>query len=385
MTGCYARRVGLSSGVTSHVLVPGDPIGLSPDEVTVAGILRGCGYATKIIGKWHLGDQPEFLPTRHGFDEFFGLPYSNDMWSGHPNNDKLNMPPLPLMRGEDVAEVEPDQASLTARYTEEAIAFIREHREGPFFLYFPHMYVHAPLFPPEEFRAKSQNGDYGAEVECLDWSTGAILDTLAELGIDENTLVIFTSDNGASGCGSNLPLRGGKGSSWEGGVREPCIMRWPGQVPDGSECGEVTTVMDFLPTFARLAGAPVPGDRVIDGKDISPLMLGEPDVVGPHETFFLYNRECLTAVRSGQWKYFPGVTMPRYSGKGTTYPEALYNLAEDVGEQNDRLMDHGDVVERMRGLLSECRMDMGDGDEPGENCRPCGRVENPTTILPRPR
>lgn len=234
MTGCYPKRIGLDSGHEFAVLFPGDPIGLGSREATIPHLLKEAGYRTKMIGKWHLGDQPEFLPTRHGFDSYFGLPYSNDMLPDHPANDRFHFPPLPLMTDEEVVETDPNQAALTDRYTAEAIRFIEDNarKEPPFFLYLAHMYVHLPIHTPMKYEAASDNGSYGAAVAHMDQSTGCILDTLKELGIDKNTLGIFTSDNGSNGQdgGSNAPLRGTKGTTWEGGMREPCIMRWPKRV-----------------------------------------------------------------------------------------------------------------------------------------------------------
>jgi len=378
LTGCYPQRVGLAAGYTQGVLFPADPIGLHPDEVSMGRVLRDAGYATCCIGKWHLGDQPPFLPKRHGFDRYFGLPYSNDM---EPGNTRLiearglaGMPPLPLMDGDGIVETQPDQAGLTHRYTRAADAFIRAHRDRPFFLYFAHMYVHNPLHPPADFLARSDNGPYGAEVECIDWSVGVLLDTLAELGLDERTLVIFTSDNGAwSGNegSSNAPLRGEKGTTWEGGLRIPCIARWPGHVPGGTTCGELVAAMDLLPTFAGLAGAPLPEDRRIDGADIRPLLFGETDAATPHDAFFYYHGYHLEAVRSGRWK----LHLRR---------RVLYNLADDIGETRDRLADCPEVAQRLEAMAEACRRDLGDAavGRVGEGRRPCGRVEHSRTLTP---
>ncbi len=385
MTGCYPKRVGLDSGVEWGVLLPADPIGLSPDEITVAGLLKETGYATGIIGKWHLGDQPPFLPTRHGFDSWFGLPYSNDHYMGRkkellPENyaerfRKHGHNPLPLMEKEEIIELEPDQSSLTARYTDKAVSFISEHKDEPFFLYLAHMYVHTPLFPPKEFLEKTENGEYGAEVECLDWSTGVILDVLKELGLDEDTLVIFTSDNGAA-CrqGSNAPLRGGKASTWEGGMREPCIMRWPGTIPEGSVSGEVISSIDFLPTFTGFAEGKVPQDRIIDGHDISDIICGKEAAGSPWEAYFYYGsgNHTLEAVRSGPWKL-------------RLIDNELFNLEKDISENSNLYDQYPDIVNRLTGYAQQCRKDIGDartGTE-GENCRPAGRVENPKPLATR--
>jgi len=368
MTGCYPQRIGLETGCEIIVLRPGEPIGLSSEEVTVAGILKDAGFATKIIGKWHCGDQPEFLPTRHGFDSWYGIPYSNDMGitKRHPD-----FPPLPLMRDEEVVQEQPDQAALTERYMEEAVRFIRENRERPFFLYLAHMYVHVPLYAPERFLAQSRNGTYGATVEHIDWCMAVLFYEVQRLGLDDRTLVIFTSDNGGAPRfgASNAPLRGQKGTTWEGGIRVPCIMRWPGVIPAGVECGEVATAMDVLPTLARLAGEEAPNDRIIDGKDILPLMMGAPDASSPYDAFYYYRELELQAVRMGDWK------LHLMSGE-------LYHLRKDIGETTDVAAEHPDVVAELRARAEVCREDLGDSvtGATGDNRRPCGRVEDPKPL-----
>ena len=370
LTGCYPRRIGMDvyGPEKKIVLFPGDAEGLHPDEVTVGSILRRQGYATMLVGKWHVGDQRPSLPTRRGFDEFFGLPYSNDMgmmiqWPKYP--------PLPLMRNDEIVQAQPDQAGLTERYVERSIRFIRDHRDEPFFLYLAHMYVHVPLFVPEHFLVNSRNGPYGAAVECVDWAAAAILHELRQLGLEANTLVIFTSDNGsnARNGGSNAPLRGRKGTTWEGGLRVPCLMRWPGVVPAGARCGEPTTAMDFLPTLSRLAGAAAPTDRAIDGGDITPLIRGEGGARSPYEAFHYYRGDELQAVRSGRWK------LHLQSGE-------LYDLADDVGESADVAAAHADVVRELNRLADACRRDIGDAltGAAGDNRRPVGRVEHPETL-----
>ncbi len=364
MTGCYPKRIGLERGYKIGVLRPGDPIGLSPDEVTVAGLLKEAGYATQIVGKWHCGDQPPFLPTRHGFDHWYGLPYSNDMGmaEGHPES-----PPLPLMRDEEVIQQQPDQAALTERYMEEAVRFMRANRDRPFFLYFAHMYVHVPLYAPERFLEQSRNGKYGATVEHIDWCMAALFDELKRLGLDDNTLVIFTSDNGGvpNYGGSNAPLRGKKGTRWEGGFRVPCIMRWPGRIPAGSVCPEVATAMDFLPTLAGLAGRQPPQDRIIDGKDILSLMTDPGNAKSPYDAFYYGQGGGLSAVRVGDWK------LHMATGE-------LYNLRDDIGESTDVAGAHEEVVRELAAVADIARRDLGDvlTEQKGENVRPCGRVEN---------
>jgi len=375
MTGCYPKRVGLDSGHEFPVLLPGDPIGLDAGTFTLPRMLSDAGYATELIGKWHLGDQPEFLPTRHGFDRYFGLPYSNDMLPDHPSNSQFHFPPLPLMRDDDVIETDPNQVSLTDRYTAEAIRFIEENagNETPFFLYLAHMYVHAPIHTPMIYTTNSANGAYGGAVAHLDQSTGRILDALGELGIDVNTLVIFTSDNGANTVcgGSNAPLRGHKGTTWEGGMREPCIMRWPAGIPSGTTCTEIATTMDLLPTLTRLCDGNAPAGHVLDGKDISELMQGEAGAASPHEAFFYYGvgDHTLHAVRSGNWKLH-------------LVRKELYDLETDIAEQDNVYAEHPDVVSRLTALADACRQELGDahtGTE-GSACLPPGRVENPKTL-----
>ena len=271
LTGCYARRVGMHEDFTGHwVLIPRSRRGMHADEWTLPEMLKAKGYATACIGKWHLGDQPPHLPTAHGFDEYYGIPYSNDMASARRGD-----PPLPLVQDTKVIEAPADQATLTKRYTREAIQFIERNKSKPFFLYLPHTFPHLPLFASKEFHGKSANGRYGDSVEEIDWSTGKILDALKQHGLDKTTLVIFTSDNGSNGRngGSNAPLSGAKGGTMEGGMRVPMIARWPGRIPAGGTCNELSSTMDFLPTFAALSGGLLSANK-IDGHDITPLLTG---------------------------------------------------------------------------------------------------------------
>ena len=369
MTGCYPRRVSLP-----HVLFPNTRIGINPDEITIAEILKGQGYATMCIGKWHLGHLPPFLPTRHGFAHYFGLPYSNDM---RPETNPRRYPPLPLIRDENIIEENPDQSRLTERYTDEAIRFISENKGRPFFLYLPHTMPHVPLYVSERFRGKSAGGLYGDVIECIDWSAGQILDTLARLGLAENTLVVFTTDNGpwlqrGKHGGSALPLRAGKGTMYEGGFRVPCIMRWPGRIPAGAVCSEMATTMDLLPTMARLAGTEPPSDRIIDGKDIWPLMAGAAGARSPHEAFYYYTGNNLRTVRSGEWKLV-------FEGTRRREVAALYNLEADIGETENVIAERPAVAVRLRALAEKIRDDIGDDrtKRPGKNCRPQGRIGQP--------
>jgi len=294
MTACYPRRVNMHQDHNGDcVLFPIGKKGLNPSEITIAEVLKQRGYATACVGKWHLGDQVEFLPTRQGFDYYYGIPYSNDMGA----RKRSKNPPLPLLENEKVIEAPANQNTITKRYTEQVIKFITANKDKPFFVYLPHTMPHNPVNSSDDFRGKSANGGFGDCVEEIDFSTGQILQTLKNLSIDEKTLVVFTSDNGASSNfgGSNLPLSGFKGSTDEGGMREPCVIRWPARVPAGSKCDEIACTMDLLPTFARLAGAKVPTDRVIDGRDIWPLLSGKTRAKSPHKAFYYYQMDQLHA------------------------------------------------------------------------------------------
>lgn len=379
LTGCHPRRIGFDTFEGKGVLFPGQGVGLSPSELTFARLLKTHGYATQAVGKWHCGDQPEFLPTRHGFDHYYGLPYSNDM--GRQVGGREDGPPLPLLRDEVVIQAQPDQASLTERYLEEAVRFIRRNQSVPFLLYFAHMYVHLPLYVPQRFAATARNGRYGAAVACIDWVMGVLLHELERLGIEERTLVLFTSDNG-SRCDfglSNGRLRGGKGTTWEGGMRLPLIARWPGRIPAGRVCRELATGMDLCPTFAGLAGGTPPADVPIDGRDITPLLLCEPGAASPHRQFFYYFGSHLDAVRAGPWKLFVG----RHGwNEGVTGLRELYHLEADPGETTDVAADHSGVVRDLEQRLEVCRADLGDATAgaPGAGCRPIGRVRDPKTL-----
>ena len=389
MTGCYAQRVGMHTNPRDgFVLRPVSPHGLHPDEITIAEVLKEQGYATAIIGKWHLGDQPQFLPTRQGFDEFFGVPYSDDMTlvTGRRLGDRFqgnSWPPLPLMDGDAVVESPPDRNELTRRYTERAIRFISRHQDEPFFLYLPHAMpgsTREPFSGPA-FRGKSKNGAWGDSVEELDWSTGRILDHLVELGIDRDTLVVFTSDNGAPGNrGVNLPLFGPGYTTAEGAFRVPTILWWPGQIPAGTTCDQLCTTMDFLPTFARLAGTREPIDRVIDGHDIRDLVLGKPGAESPYESFFYYQADQLQAVRSGPWKLFlplDAFTRHPHFKKGQSDRPRLINVVTDIDSSHDVAESHPMIVQRLTRLAQAARDELGDVGKVGSGIRPRGKVDNP--------
>jgi arylsulfatase A-like enzyme len=385
MTGCYPQRVSLP-----YVLGPKAEIGINSQEQTIAEILKPLGYATACYGKWHLGHHTEFLPTRHGFDEYFGLPYSNDMWPRHPSNKSY--PDLPLIEGENVIDYNPDQTKLTTWYTERAVRFIEKNKNSPFFLYLPHSMPHVPLHVSDKFKGKSKQGLYGDVIMEIDWSVGQIFSMLKRLDIDKNTLVIFTSDNGpwlsyGDNAGSASPLREGKATTFEGGQRVPAICRWPGKIPAGISCSELVTTMDVLPTLAKLAGAQLPS-RPIDGKDIWPLMSGHRGAKSPHEAFFYYNAWALEAVRSGKWKlHLPhsyrtlSAKTPGTGGQPAGYEQAkidlaLFDLEKDITEQHDISAKHPDVVTRLLGLAEKMREELGDSSKnmTGENRRPPGHI-----------
>jgi arylsulfatase A-like enzyme len=370
MTGCYPRRVNMHVDENNVcVLFPGARKGLNPDEVTVAEVLKSKGYATTCIGKWHMGDHPDFLPTAQGFDSYFGIPYSNDM-------NRKNIP-LPLMRNETVIEdsVQND-TTITQRYTEEAVQFIKSNADQPFFIYLPHTAVHLPLVPGKKFLGTSQYGKYWDWIHEIDWSLGEIVGALKDECIDQKTMIIFTSDNGSRWAkeGSNLPLRGQKGRTDEGGMRVPAIAWWPGQIPAGSVSHEIMTTMDVLPTLAHLAGSCPPSDRKIDGHNIWPILSGQSGAHSEYEAFYYYQMDQLQAVRSGDWKMFVPMESKRRNWgepEGKTDLQ-LFNLAEDIHEDHNVADQHPQVVERLLGLAEIARVDLGDGDSTGTGQRAAG-------------
>lgn len=374
MTGCYPMRVGMQENSKGfYVLFPQDQKGLNPKEITIAEILKQQGYATACIGKWHLGDQPEFLPRQQGFDYYYGLPYSNDM------NEN---PPLPLMRNETVIEAPAVQQTLTQRYTNETVKFIRENKDKPFFIYLPHTMPHLPWHASSDFKGKSANGIYGDVIEEIDYSTGKILEALKESGVDDNTLIVFTSDNGGIRR-NNIPLSGGKATIMEGGMRVPCVMRWPNSIPAGTSCDEVCTTMDLLPTFARLAGTCEPNDRIIDGKNILPLLQHKNWARSPHKAFYYYFMSQLRAVRSGPWKLHLGLDpmLEKWNGVPTgKCVAALYNLESDIAEKKNVIDEHPRVVKKLMQLAEIARQNIGDYKLQGSGYRASGWVENPVPL-----
>lgn len=333
MTGSYAYRVGMDG----RVVFPGDKRGLNPSEITIADMLKERGYTTGCFGKWHLGDAPEFLPSKQGFDEYEGIPYSNDMW---PKLGKRGLPPLPYIKGDKVVAFIPDgknQALVCDAVTDAAVDFIKRNHKKPFFAYIPHSYVHHPRFVLKERADRAQGDVTRAQIEEVDASVGKVIATLKELGIEKNTLVFFTSDNGgARGC-SMGPLRGAKGGpKYEGHMRVPTVAYWPGKIPAGSVTSEIGATIDILPTIAKLSGAKIPTDRVLDGKDISELLLAKPGAKSPHAVHY-YEIE---GVRKGKWK------LVKIKNRAE-----LYNLEEDLGEKNNLANENPEKLKELTGLL----------------------------------
>ena len=399
LTGCYPNRIGIQGA-----LGPKSRHGINKNEWTIAEVLKTRGYATAIYGKWHLGHHKPFLPTRHGFDDYFGLPYSNDMWPYHPGVAHLPMserlkrwPHLPLFDKEKIVNPQvtgKDQAQLTTWYTERAVKFIAKNKNQPFFLYVPHSMPHVPLYVSDKFQGKSQRGLYGDVIMEIDWSVGQIVAALKKHKLDRRTLVIFTSDNGpwlnyGTHSGLALPLREGKGTTWDGGQREPTVMWWPGQVPAGHVCREVAGTIDILPTLAQLAGIQqLPQEHTIDGHDIWPLISGKENAKSPHEAYYFYWGRHLQAIRSGRWKlHFPHAYRSLAGRKGGTggkpvrYVQkrtglALFDLAQDIGETTNVIGDHAEVVTRLQALANRARAELGDSatKQTGTGVRPPGRL-----------
>ncbi|MBM3735484.1 MAG: sulfatase [Acidobacteria bacterium] len=407
LTGCYPPRNSLAF---NHL--PGFVTGIHPDEVTIPEVLKQAGYATMMTGKWHLGDDPKFSPLRNGFDRYFGIPFSNDMWPYHPRmpfgqqphpmlaairkragytgyaGQGTEFPPgggfpkaLPLIEQEEVIEQNPDQSQLTGRFTDAALRFIESNRARPFFLYMAHVMPHVPLFASANFAGRSARGLYGDTVEELDASVGRILDRLAQLGLDQNTMVVFASDNGpwlqyGVDGGSAGPLRNGKGTQWEGGSRVPAIMRWPGRIPGGRVNGEIVTTMDLLPTFAEIAGARLPSGRVVDGKSQWPLLRRAPGAKSAQDTFYYFGADLFG--EPGSTEPTPGYEIPKlqairvnewkaHLNEKTLEPTALFHLGEDVGESHDRLKSNGGEAARLAAQARRFR------DTLAAQVRPLGR------------
>lgn len=400
MTGCYSQRVGMHDNPRDgQVLRPVSPYGLNPDEWTIAESLRKAGYVTGMIGKWHLGDQPAFMPNAQGFDWFYGIPYSDDMTEavGKRLGDRYQgntWPPLPLLENETVVAAPVDRNQLTRDYTLRACDFMEKHQKEPFFLYLPQAMpgsTSAP-FASKAFQGKSHNGPWGDSIEELDWSIGMMLKKLVELGLEEQTLVIWTSDNGAPMAkdmsspsrGTNRPLHGRGYTTSEGAFRVPTIMWWPGSVPAGTVCEELATTMDLLPTFTKFAGGTVPKDIVIDGHDIAPLIVGRADAKSPYDAFFYYERDQLQAVRSGSWKLFVPLhdftKHPHFRSRPADEP-LLFDVVDDIACERNVAASHPDVVARLSALAETARADLGDRGRPGAGQRSAGKVEHPIALV----
>lgn len=386
LTGCYPNRIGIR-GALDHK----SGYGLNRDEMTFAELVKQRGYATAMFGKWHLGHHSQFLPTRHGFDEYFGLPYSNDMWPRHPLNPNY-YPDLPLIENERTIRLDPDQTQLTTRYTERSIAFIEKNKDRPFLLYLAHSMPHVPLFVSDKFKRKTKRGLFGDVIEELDWSVGQVLEALKRHNLDAQTLVIFTSDNGpwlsyGDHAGSAKPLREGKGTAFDGGVREPFIARWPGRIPAGAVSRTPAMTIDILPTIARLTGASLPKNRIIDGRDIWPVISAQKGAKEPHDALYFYWVGEMHAVRSGKWKlHLPhnyrsivssgAEGKPGRDGVGTI-GLSLFDLENDIGETTDVSDKNPQVVRRLMTFVERARDDLGDDltKRSGKNIRPAERME----------
>src|SRR5579883_69726 len=404
LTGCYANRVSMS-GALNHQ----SKVGIHKDEQMLQELLKVKGYATACYGKWHLGDRPPFLPTKRGFDDFAGLPYSNDNGPLHPTMKGL--PALPFYRGAKIVERDPDQSKFTRRFTDLAVEFIAQHQHEPFFLYVPHIMPHVPIFASADFKGNSSAGLFGDVVEELDWGVGEVLAAVKRYNLEQNTIVIFSSDNGpflsyGTHAGSAGPLREGKLTTFEGGVRVPCIMRWPGKIPANRVCDEPLMNIDLLPTLCKLTGSEQPKLK-IDGKDIAPVLFGKEGAKCPHDAYFFYAGAELHAIRSGKWKlhvpheYLTVNGPPGTDGKpanhGNQKPEAmtasglrgiasrhgykvqklelsLYDLDADIGETMNVAEQNPDVVKRLLGYAAAARVELGDSITAvkGKGVRPCG-------------
>ena len=394
LTGCYNVRVGILGA-----LGPKSTHGLNPKEITLAELCKQRGYATACFGKWHLGHHQKFLPLQHGFDEYFGIPYSNDMWPYHPGVRHLPMaerlkkwPHLPLIEGNKIINptvTGKDQEQITTQLTERSVRFIEKNKDKPFFLYVPHPMVHVPLYVSDKFKGKSKAGLFGDVMMEIDWSVGQILETLRKHQLDQNTLVIFTSDNGpwlnyGDHAGSAGPLREGKGTMFDGGCRESTLMWWPGTIPAGSECTTPAMTIDLLPTVAELIGARLP-KHPIDGKSIVKLLKGTSDT-SPHEAYYFYYGRQLQAIRMGKWKlHFPHGyrTMAGQPGGTDGIPTrysqakiglALFDMEKDIGETTDVKAKHPDIVKQLQALGEKMRNELGDNGRSGTGVRPPGQL-----------
>ncbi|MEK6780345.1 MAG: sulfatase [Bacteroidota bacterium] len=398
LTGCYPNRIGFSGA-----LFPNSSIGINSSELTLPELVKQKGYVTGMVGKWHLGDSKEFLPLQHGFDEYFGLPYSNDMWpidfAGQPAGDwrKDRFPPLYILEGNDrqipVATLA-DQANLTKQYTQRAVDFINRNKAKPFFLYFAHSMPHVPINASEQFKGKSKQGLYGDVMMEIDWSVGEVLNALQKNGLDNNTLIIFTSDNGpwlnfGNHAGSTGGLREGKGNSFEGGMRVPCLMRWKGTLPEGLISNSLSSTIDIFPTLADLLKLKVPVQK-IDGVSLLPILMGDMTAAPRKEFYYYYQKNNLEAVRLDDWKLIlphPGRTYENFKVGKDGYPgetnenfsfeKTLYDLRRDPGERYDVKKQFPEIVEALEKLAEKARVDLGDDltQRVGKNVRPVGQKQ----------
>lgn len=397
LTGCYPNRIGIEGAME-----PWYKFGISDQELTWPQMMKQKGYATGMVGKWHLGTPTPFLPTHRGFDEWFGLPYSNDQWPLHPEKPG-KFPPLPLYEGDKVINPDVnhrDMEQLTTQYTERAVSFIERNKAKPFFLYVAHTMPHVPLAVSDKFRGATKRGLYGDAVEEVDWGIGEIMKTLKKDDLEKDTLVMFLSDNGpwlvfGNHAGSAYPLREGKTTSWDGGTRVPFIARWPGHIPAGSVCTEMAISIDLMPTVAKLIGAKMP-EHKIDGLDMWPLLAGQKDAKNPHEAFYFYGVPFggwtgaeLESVRTREWKLILphvyrtlGDQKPEMDGWPGVYlkrpvltPE-LYSMTGDIEEHHDVAAQHPDLVQKMLEMAEQCRADLGDTtlNRKGAGVREPGRV-----------
>jgi arylsulfatase len=388
LTGCYPNRVGFH-GALDHTA----KVGINAKEETIAEVLKKKGYATAAFGKWHLGHHKEFLPLHHGFDEYYGIPYSNDMWPNHPTN-KNYYPPLPLIEGDEVIKTNPDQSEFTTDFTKRTIDFIKKNKSRPFFVYLAHPMAHVPLFVSEKYKGKSKQGMYGDVMMEIDWSVGQIMKTLEELNIAENTLVIFTTDNGpwlnyGNHAGNTGGLREGKGTTFEGGQRVPCLMWWKGVIAPGTVNNNIIAGMDILPTIAEIAGAPLP-EKKIDGVSLVDLLKDEFAEPPRKSLYYYYRTNSLEAVQDGRWKlvfphkgrsyegFEPGQDgMPGKVNGNAEVDAGLYDLRRDPGERYNVMEYYPQIVEKLEKLAEKAREDLGDDltDNPGNNRREIGRIE----------
>jgi len=373
LTGCYPNRIGFAGAPG-----PGSDYGVHPDEMTLGELMKQKGYATAIYGKWHLGDAPQFLPLQNGFDEYYGLPYSNDMWPFHPQQGEVfNFPDLPTYEGNDIIGYNTDQSQFTTDYTSRTVNFIKKNKNKPFFIYLAHSMPHVPLAVSDKFKGKSEQGLYGDVMMELDWSVGEVLRTLREQGLEENTLIILTSDNGpwanyGNHAGSAAGLREAKATTFDGGNRIPCIMYWKGKIQPGTTCNKLASNIDIFPTLAELSGAPLP-QRKIDGVSLTPLIQGEKNA-NPRESFvYYYNRNDLEAVTDGMFKLvFPHryVTYGAYAPGNDGQPgqltnidlkkAELYDLRRDPGERYDVISQYPEVAVKLMRIADQKRGELGD-------------------------